>query len=87
MMTCRDATEFLMDYVARELAPDVCGEFELHLSRCANCRVFVVQYQETIQAGRRACAEEHADALTELPDELVAAIMAALRKAQRPDGL
>jgi len=56
-MNCRDATDFLMDYVARELAPEVCGEFELHLSRCSNCRVFLLQYRETILAGRSACAE------------------------------
>ena len=80
-MNCRDATDFLMDYVARELAPEVCGEFELHLSRCSNCRVFLIQYRETILAGRRACAEDAADARTELPDEMVQAIMAALRKA------
>ena len=78
-MICREVTEFLMDYETRSLAPAVHKEFERHLERCADCRIFLVQYQETVKAGRKACAEEAADATTEIPDELLRAIMAAIR--------
>jgi hypothetical protein len=82
-MICREVAEFLMEYEARALAPAVHQEFELHLSRCANCRVFIVQYQETVRAGQRACAEHDADAATEIPDDLIRAIMQAIRAADR----
>jgi predicted anti-sigma-YlaC factor YlaD len=81
-MICREVTEFLMDYESRSLAPAVHQEFELHLARCADCRIFLVQYQETVKAGKHACAEEAADAATEMPDELLRAIMTAIRAAK-----
>jgi len=82
-MICREVTEFLMDYETRSLAPAVHQEFELHLSRCSNCRTFIVQYQETVKAGQRACAEQDADAITEIPDDLIRAIMHAIRAARQ----
>jgi predicted anti-sigma-YlaC factor YlaD len=81
-MICREVTAFLMDYEARSLAPEVHREFELHLGRCSNCRTFIIQYQETVKVGRSACAEHDADAAVEIPEDLLLAIMAAIR-AQR----
>ena len=81
-MICREVTAFLMDYESRSLAPEVHREFELHLGRCTNCRTFIIQYQETVKAGRNACAEHAADAATEIPEDLLLAIMNAI-KAER----
>jgi predicted anti-sigma-YlaC factor YlaD len=78
-MICREVTEFLMDFQDGSLAPAVHKEFQLHLERCADCRIFIVQYQETVKAGRQACAEHSADAATEIPEELLRAIMVAIR--------
>ena len=52
-MKCRECDEFLVDYVAGDLAPDVVATFELHLSRCRNCKVYLDQYLSTIKAGRK----------------------------------
>jgi len=82
-MICREVTEFLIEYEAGSLDPAVLSEFERHLGRCADCRIFIVQYQETIKAGRQACAEQHADAKTEIPEELLRAIMVAIGKVER----
>jgi anti-sigma factor RsiW len=78
-MNCRDATDFLADYLSGELPPDPRTEFESHLSRCPDCRTFLTQYQQTVKAGKRACAEDHGDAATDFPEDLLRAIMAAIK--------
>jgi anti-sigma factor RsiW len=75
---CRECDEFLVDYVAGELAPDVVATFELHLSRCRNCRIYLEQYRATIKAGKTAC-EAAQQAGTPMPEELVQAILTARR--------
>jgi predicted anti-sigma-YlaC factor YlaD len=76
-MTCRDATDFLAAYLAHELAPDVESTFTHHLQLCSNCREFLVEYEQTITAGRTACAND----ATPVPEELVRAILSALKEA------
>jgi predicted anti-sigma-YlaC factor YlaD len=78
-MTCREVSDFLMDYVAMELPADVVVDFERHLSRCANCRTFLSQYEATIKAGKRAFEQDDADASTVLPEDLVKAIMETVK--------
>jgi anti-sigma factor RsiW len=77
-MKCRDATEFLMDYLSGELPPETARQFEVHLAACVNCRTFLAQYRDTIAAGRRVCSDPDQDAALALPEDLVRAIMAAL---------
>jgi len=76
-MTCRDVTDFLEAYVAAELADDVRVAFDGHMKACANCRRFLLQYEATVMAGKQAYTllEE-----TPIPDDLVKAILSALRK-------
>lgn len=73
-MTCREVAEFLADYVARELPPDIHAKFDRHFSRCANCQRFLAQYVDTIAAGKIAFGDPDADA-DRLPEELLAAIL------------
>jgi anti-sigma factor RsiW len=80
-VNCRDCAEFLADYVAGELPPHELEIFELHLTRCRNCKEYMVQYQATIAAGRAACADPDAEA--DIPEELVRAILAA-RASTKP---
>jgi anti-sigma factor RsiW len=75
-MTCRDLSEFLQDYFADELPGHVASEFASHLGACDNCTVFIEQYRRTISAGRALLVE---DEMAEVPEELVNAIVAALR--------
>ena len=81
-MTCREATEFLTEYVSGTLPPDVLVAFERHLSRCANCSAFLEQFREAISAGQIAFAGDDADAGTAMPDELLRSILAAVAKPQ-----
>lgn len=76
-MTCRELADFLMDYVNEDLAPDVRRDFERHLALCANCVAYVRTYRSTIELGRRAFDDLEAEAGTDVPFELVQAILAA----------
>jgi anti-sigma factor RsiW len=75
---CRECDEFLGDYVAGELPADVLATFELHLSRCRNCRNYLEQYRATIKAGKTAC--DIARQGIQMPEELIQAILAARPK-------
>ena len=77
-MKCRECDEFLVDYVAGELPPDVLATFELHISRCRNCRTYLEQYRATIKAGKTAC--DAAKQGVQMPEELIQAILAARPK-------
>jgi anti-sigma factor RsiW len=76
---CRECDEFLVDYVAGELPADVLATFEMHLSRCRNCRTYLDQYRATIEAGKTAC-DAYKEGLR-MPEELIQAILAAKPKA------
>jgi anti-sigma factor RsiW len=75
-MKCRELAEFLMDYVSGDLPQESHTHFEFHLSKCRNCRAYLLQYEITIRAGKIAC-DEMSDELAEIPDELVRAVLAA----------
>ncbi len=77
-MKCRECDDFLVDYVAGDLPADVLATFEIHLSRCRNCRNYLEQYRATIQAGKTAC--DIAKQGIQMPEELIKAILATRPK-------
>lgn len=79
-MTCREVADFLADYLSNALAADVRAQFEHHLSVCPNCQAYLATYRVTIELGRQAFATPDADAQTEVPDDLVRAILNAVRR-------
>jgi anti-sigma factor RsiW len=78
-MTSREVADFLMDYLAGGLEPDLRAQFDRHLRVCPNCRAYLATYQATIELGRNAFAVPDADAQTEVPEELVSAILDCFR--------
>jgi anti-sigma factor RsiW len=77
-VTCRDAADFILDYLAGTLDAETTTRFEWHLSRCANCIEYLAQYRRTIELGRRAFDDDSASAgLEGMPEDLVTAILAA----------
>jgi anti-sigma factor RsiW len=79
-ITCRDATDFLAAYLEGELDEPVRREFESHLSICAQCRDYLEGYRRTVALGKKACRCEESEALAEMPEDLVSAILKAAKK-------
>lgn len=74
MMTCRELTEFLSDYISDDLPEPVSREFSLHVKLCRDCKVFLNQFRNTVAAGR-SCEDKRE---TPIPEDLVRAIMKAV---------
>jgi anti-sigma factor RsiW len=78
-ITCRELIEFLHLYLDGELSADRVAEFERHLSVCDSCVHYLETYRQTIALGKAACGELDAPVGSEVPEELVAAILKANR--------
>jgi anti-sigma factor RsiW len=79
-VTCREFAEFIGEYLSGELPSDVTAQFERHMGRCANCHAYLANYRTTIDLGRQAFVDDEADLPTDVPDDLVKAILASRRK-------
>lgn len=81
-MTCRECVEFLMEYLSDELHPALRSTFELHLDRCPNCVRYLETYAATTRLCKSAFAVGEADVPKEVPEDLVQAILAAVRRRE-----
>jgi anti-sigma factor (TIGR02949 family) len=83
-MTCHEITDFLMDFLDRELPAAQRAEFEEHLKACPPCVEFMQSYEQTRELGCRCYQEDEPPA--GMPEELVQAILAARKAgdAQKP---
>ncbi|MFO0837392.1 MAG: zf-HC2 domain-containing protein [Phycisphaerae bacterium] len=79
MITCRELTDFLHDYVSGDLAQAQHAEFERHLAVCPPCVRYLSSYRKTIEVGRD-CLKAPETSLPPMPEELVRAILAARKK-------
>ena len=82
-MICREAVEFLMEYLSGELQHDQRLAFESHLEACPECVVYLQSYKETVKLGKAAFNHPDERVPDDVPEELVHAILAARRKRQR----
>lgn len=78
-MTCREFVEFIGNYLSGEMLPQTKETFEGHLQRCDNCRRYLEIYGDSIALGQRAFDETAWP--TDVPTELVDAIMAARKRS------
>jgi anti-sigma factor RsiW len=76
-LTCREFADFMMDYLSDELSTESRAAFEYHLSLCINCRRYLASYRETVRLGKRAFEDVDADVPSQVPEDLVKAILAA----------
>ena len=76
MMTCRELTDFLLEYLDGGLPAATRAEFEGHLARCPNCEHYLHNYEHVICVARLACDDPEG---AELPEDLVRAIIATTR--------
>ena len=78
-MTCREFADFLADYLSGGLSPGTRAQFERHLELCPNCVAYLSNYRDTIVLGRTAMAEDDAALPTDVPEDLVKAILKSRR--------
>ena len=76
-LTCVEFESFVHDYHEGSLSPRERRVFDLHMELCPMCRVYFASYVQTIELGKRVCATDDEAAFADLPEELVAAIVAA----------
>jgi anti-sigma factor RsiW len=79
MLTCQEILDFLMQYLDGELPPEQLAHFERHIALCPPCLAYMDSYREAVQLSQCACAAETASC-KDVPEELVHAILAAVRK-------
>jgi anti-sigma factor RsiW len=77
-ITCRELIEFLDDYVDGSLPALERERFDDHLGRCVPCVRYLRGYQGTLRAVALATRSDDAPP-AEVPNELIAAILAARR--------
>jgi anti-sigma factor RsiW len=75
-LTCRDFVEFLSEYLDGGLGRDEATRFEAHLAECPDCVAYLEGFREAVRLGRE-CFAQDAGPPGDVPEELVAAILAA----------
>ena len=78
-LSCKELVELVTDYVEGRLPVPVRTRFEMHLSYCAPCRVYLAQMRETVKLAVRLSEEA-------LPSGAKEALLAAFRDWHRGDG-
>jgi anti-sigma factor RsiW len=79
-VTCRDFSDFILDYLSDELPQAQRAEFERHLRLCVNCQRYLTSYRESVALGKQAFDDGDAAVPERVPADLVRAILAARRE-------
>ena len=80
MITCGEFEDFIFDYLEDTLSPGKKAIFELHMKLCRECREFLVAYRASMELGIRKFEDDTARLPSEIPEDLVTAILAACEK-------
>ena len=78
-LTCRELVDFLMSYLDDELSDPERRAFEAHLAVCEDCVAYLRSYEATVRLERQAFHAPDTPVSDDVPDELVAAILASRR--------
>jgi anti-sigma factor RsiW len=73
-LTCKEVSEFLMDYLDGSLPQAQRAVFDGHVQACPDCQRYIDSYKRAVEMGRAAYASgEQGDP----PEELVRSILNA----------
>jgi anti-sigma factor RsiW len=75
-IACRELVTLVTEHLEDRLTPDDRARFDAHLAGCPHCTAYVAQMRETIRLTGTLREEE-------LPPEVRAALLAALRDWKR----
>jgi len=79
MITCRELEEFIDGYLDATLPWRQRLVFRTHLFLCRECRDYLAKYSKAIDLGKAVFEHPDEPAPSEIPDDLVRAILAARR--------
>lgn len=80
ILTCREFTDFLMEYLSGELSGRERTEFEWHRADCPDCAAYLKSYEATVKLGKASFPDLDAAVPQDVPEELVQAILASRRR-------
>jgi anti-sigma factor RsiW len=78
-VSCREFADFIADYLSGELPADVRERFDHHLHICSNCAKYLDAYRAAMALGKAAFDGTDEAVPTDVPDDLVKAILSARR--------
>ena len=79
-MTCREFVEFLMAYLDGTLLRDQREVFDAHMNECPSCVTYLDTYRVTVDLEKVVCKDPDGPIPDDVPEGLVAAIVAARRQ-------
>jgi anti-sigma factor RsiW len=85
-MTCREFIDFFIDYFEENLSARAHTEFAEHLAECPDCTAYMKSYEATIRLGKAVVTNPDAPVPSEVPEELVQAILASRHDAELSPG-
>jgi len=77
MLTCREAEDFIYDFVEGNLTRRQRAVFGMHLRMCPECRAYLAAYRKSVELGQAAFNDPDAQVPESMPETLVAAILEA----------
>lgn len=77
MVTCREANEFLDDYLSDELPRKQRLIFEWHIRLCTGCKDYLDRYRHSIDLCRENFYGNSDEAEEEIPEQIMKGIIAA----------
>ncbi len=84
-MTCKEFSDFLMEFLDGGLSPGEHARFAEHLGECPDCVIYLETYRMAVALGKAAFAAEDDPVPADVPADLIRAILAArLNRADQP---
>lgn len=79
-MNCREFVDFIRAWRDGELPDQTARQFRQHLGQCAPCEKYLHEYGEVIALAKGAFSKPEDEVPEEVPERLVDAVMAAVRR-------
>ncbi len=76
-MTCKEFIDFMLEYFEDDLTENRRKIFEEHMNACSDCVAYMESYQKTVKLVQNAGLDEDDSVDTEVPKDLIDAILAA----------
>jgi anti-sigma factor RsiW len=83
MITCVEFEDFILAYLDGELSTRQRRIFEFHLAACRECRDYLAAYRSAMTVTRDALDTQIAETLSNVPEDLVSAVLAARTSQDR----